>query len=535
MSSKEENTEDGGGCTEIPNRDAVLLEGNGNEPLRGEHRTASAGDGLSDFISPEELMNLIGEMKALRKSMSSPFPRENMTGGDDDDEDEELEWHSPFKDSCYTLIYMCGTKTHGFWHGLFVILLQILTISLTLAYSININDPGNPLQVPPMVDTLVTIAQAIALYLAVPFQADLIESVIKLHQGFYPEVYVIRPEANFVSWLLSSLLQLTAGLLLLSTIFVLTMQSDNVVGIMLNFAALHFMAEIDDIGFSIANKGFLSTQLQKQTEEAMRFKVPQRNTSYVFRRVLYLLALVMLFTSFGILKQRQLRGDDIFIHIYVQFGDDIRPSLSYYSGIMKQSDTARKTGHRTYYDIATKSIFLGYCGSEGAWTFSGNRVDACEDFFAKSEATSTYDVTKIPDYQWLIKDEDTGRFHIFSSFAIFGQDCDRNSACNDNNGTCVDNLCQCTPDHFGLDCGYDTVCPDLEVSGFTSGFPETTPGNPVSQKYELFHDPTTGDPVRVNSMPVFYSNTTYPANFIFYGGLRWVLTNDENLVPTNLM
>ena len=64
--------------------------------------------------------------------------------------------------------------------------------------------------------------------------------------GFYPEVMLEHAGATYSTWLFSCLAQLAAGLLLLTTIFVLTIQVDSVLSIMLNFAALHFMAEIDD-------------------------------------------------------------------------------------------------------------------------------------------------------------------------------------------------------------------------------------------------------------------------------------------------
>jgi len=157
---------------------------------------------------------------------------------------QEADWHSPFNESTYTMIYMCKTRSQAFWYGVFIYTLQVVTISLTLIDIIDwADDGGNPLRIPPMVDLTVTCSQAVTLFLALAYQSDLIEAVLKLKDGFYPEVLEYHPGATFPTWLIACVAQLVAGLLLLTTIFVLTMQADNVISIMLNFAALHFMAE----------------------------------------------------------------------------------------------------------------------------------------------------------------------------------------------------------------------------------------------------------------------------------------------------
>jgi hypothetical protein len=146
---------------------------------------------------------------------------------------------------------------------------------------------GNPLRLPPMVALTVTIAQGVTIFLIPAFMSDLIEAVLKLQDGYYPEVLEKHPGATYSTWLFSCSCQATAGILLLVTIFILTMQVDSVLSIMLNFAALHFMAEIDDLGFQIAKMGFVRRRLQEQTEEVLNFQVPLQKQRPVFQRRLY--------------------------------------------------------------------------------------------------------------------------------------------------------------------------------------------------------------------------------------------------------
>lgn len=499
-------------------------------------------------MSAGELKNLMGEMAELTRALAqlgakdeetvplkveeqstdkTADPNEKAAQQEAEVEEEAEQW----SESCYTLVYICPILTHGFWHGLGIVGLQILTISLVLVSIVSWDDPSNPLGIPPMVEEIVACAQAVALYMAVPFMADLIQAVQKLQDGFYPELTEGRPAANFPKWLISCTLQLISGLILLADIFILTMQATDVIGIMLNFAALHFMADIDNLGFQVATWGFVSNSLQEQALECEGFAVPKRNKGYILRRVLYAMCLAMVFAGYAVIKHDQLRGNQLHSVLYVQFGDTYDSRISYYSGLFKAEYTYT-AGHRRYTDIATNQVSLGYCSNEGAWAFTDHPEDPCNPLyiFAKSETTKSFDVTSIPDYQWLIKDNSTDRFTLFGTFELVGRDCD-SSLCQGECGE--DGFCYCDDNRFGLDCEFEDVCQKLAISAIGGPFPPDPYGWATSQSYELFKDPDTGKPVRAYNMPVFYSNSTIPANFIFFGGLRWVLTSEGYLNGNN--
>ena len=103
-----------------------------------------------------------------------------------------------------------------------------------------------------MVDLTVTISQGATHFAVLAFMSHLIEALLKLQDGFCPEVLDDHPGATFATWLGSCIAQATTGFPLLTNVFVLTMQVDTVLTIMLNFAALHFMSKIDDLGFAMA-------------------------------------------------------------------------------------------------------------------------------------------------------------------------------------------------------------------------------------------------------------------------------------------
>lgn len=443
------------------------------------------------------------------------------------EEPNEEDWHAPFGDSVYTLLYMCEFQSQSFLYSLFVYGIQMAAISLTLVDILNNNFP-------PMVDLAVTIVQAVTIFVVLAYMSDLIEAVLKLQDGFYPEVLEKHPGATYSTWMVSCLAQLAAGLLLLTASFILTMQVTTVIEAMLNLTALLFMAEIDDLGFALAKMGFITDKLQAEAMAVANFRVPKRKGRTIQRRVLYLMTLLGLCLGYAIFKNRQLSGYYLPTYVYVQFGDAYTTKYPYYSGILSSGDvwTFR---HREYRDLETTDILLGYCKSEQSWTFSEG--DPC-NFFAKSHPIETYDVTSIPNSFWEIKDP-IDRLLPFDSFSLVGRDCDPNIC----QGICgASGLCECPHDQFGMDCEFEDVCPKLVLDWRFEPFPsivikdvnqastvQRTNIHRVSDEFTLLWNSATNELVKVYNMPVYYSNRTYPANILFFAGRRWVLTTEWDL------
>ena len=59
-------------------------------------------------------------------------------------------------------------------------------------------------------------------------------------------------------------LQLAIGILFLLAIFILIVQSTEVVGMFLNYAALQFITEVDDIAFKLAALGYVGKSMKKE-------------------------------------------------------------------------------------------------------------------------------------------------------------------------------------------------------------------------------------------------------------------------------
>lgn len=103
------------------------------------------------------------------------------------------------------------------------------------------NGRQNRLNIPVGVDITVTIAQFIGMFLCITFlldQGDLFRGFEHLCNGYDKNVIMEAPHATFPKWLLAGVLQSLVGMVMTADLFILLMQSSDVLSFCLNFAAL---------------------------------------------------------------------------------------------------------------------------------------------------------------------------------------------------------------------------------------------------------------------------------------------------------
>ena len=84
------------------------------------------------------------------------------------------------------------------------------------------------------------------------------------------------------------------GFLFLILVFILVVQSTSVVGMFLNFAALGFVIEVDNIAFGLAMKGYVGQTMKKECAKVEDFKMPQAK-SIILRRFVFVMVAFLLF------------------------------------------------------------------------------------------------------------------------------------------------------------------------------------------------------------------------------------------------
>ncbi|CAB9512223.1 expressed unknown protein [Seminavis robusta] len=522
---------------------------------------ATGASALMESLTPKDLEMLANLLNPIMRDQSEnkeehALPTPTMNSAGEEDKKDDSEWHTPYSDSTYSLFYLCSVDSLAFWYAVFVYVIQITTILLTL---IDIVDWGGAgLKMPPNVDLSVTIAQGVALFQAIAFQSDLLEVVAKSKDGFHPEVLEKHPGATYATWLLSCIAQLIAGLLLLLTIYILTMQVDSVLGIMLNFAALHFMADIDDAGFSLAKAGFMGNRLQHAANDVTDFQVRKASVGQGFlqrswKAGVFLLILVVMVAGWITIVVFRTSGKFMCNTIIVNMGDNFVPSLGTFNGLY-DFDFLTGSGlewraeyvERRSVEIDTpgKGVF-GYCNDINAWTFRVQPKDNQEDsdpcdWIARSSETHTYDITETGSIQWFVRDE-TNREVVLEPFSLFCFDCSNEDADGSDDcgglGTCSNAVCACDDGWYGLRCEFVSPCSWINIDARTEKFASTRDWASSYQSIDLGN----GTLVEAYHRPVYiheYENGEFDA--VMFTGGRWALTSSVFLphagrIPSNAL
>ncbi|CAB9525077.1 unknown protein [Seminavis robusta] len=542
--------------------------------------TSTFGTGVStimESLSPKDLAALASLLKPLLISQENEM-KHKVQGGDLEEcplhplrtsremlskEDEtrdknkdEAKWHNPFGESTYSLLYLCSVDSVAFWYAVLVYVIQITTILLTL---IDIVDwGGNGLDMPPNVDFIVTIAQGVALFLAIAFQSDLLEVVGKFKDGFHPEVLEKHPGATYATWLVSCIAQLVAGLLLLLTIYILTMQVDSVLAIMLNFAALHFMADIDNVAFDLAKAGFMGNLLQSAANDVTDFQVRKQSVEQGFlqrswKAGVFLLILVVMIAGYVAIVVFRTSGKYMCNSIIVNMGDNFVPSLGTFNGLYDLDFSAgfglewrAEYVERRSMEIGSSGKgVLGYCNDINAWTFrvqqNDNKKDSdpC-DWIARSSETDTYDITETGRIQWFVRDA-TNHEVVLEPFSLFCFDCSNEDAEGSDDcggkGTCSNAVCDCEDGWYGPRCEFVSPCPWITIDARTDKFASTRDWASNYQSIDLGN----GSLVEAYHRPVYiheYSDGEY--DVVMFTGGRWALTSSVLLphagrIPSNAL
>ena len=520
-------------------------EGPQNEALADQE----APDGWrDDSAQPDDAaknsikkFNLKNPMDVVNSLVENSFRPKNI--------EQELE--APIPEDIFSLIYLCEAWGWAFCYALLTYACQISIIVLILFDLIDSDNGHNPLKVPPGVPLEVTIAQGASMVLAVSTQTNLLVALSRMSlASSYDHEYVtsIYPNATKASYHASFMLQLIAGLVMLVVSFILNMQSTTVLSLMLNFAALAFISEIQQTAFWIANNGYISVIIQEETQLVTNFSIPKqhrKHSNYLVKRLFFVLIVIILLVFYAILARRQRSGHFICNNLVVQFGDEFRPDLAFYSGAFVQKRSKLLADRAIYEDVKGKGARFAYCRKEKVWAFTGPfdvesyRVvngslsppmmnqDPCS-YWLKSPETEAYDILETNPSSWLVVDYFTNQTLPVEHFVMVCNDCEgaRASQSCGGHGTCISNECQCDEGRVGINCEHPTPCARMELDLRTEPFPYAEGGKFIpATSYELLTD-NQSRPVMVYNKPVyvaFLTSTGTVLNILMFTGRRWGL------------
>ena len=428
----------------------------------------------------------------------------------------------------------------------------------------------------------VMVAQFLGMLLTAMVMAadgDLVIGCTQLIKGYDPKIREASPNATWIRWLFTGILQSLVGCLLLFDSFVLSMQSTTVIDLALNLTALHFIQEIDEIAFGLAaDSGLLGEKVSQDCEHVRNctfsshlhfsamlaliqcmliipFAFPQptvkkystpetRREILVLRRVLIAMMTVALIVPYAIVVANQSDGRFICQTLYIQLGDSYIPEMAHYTGFFRSQGNGLRArigyGQRNYYIDDSQTWKLSFCDSENYWTISKLNEDACSDFVYRSEETDTFDIIEAASGDWFINTQATGVIDA-DWLKIVCNDCDEEETCNPDNGKCSEkgDKCECKEGRFGLNCQFFEECNYFGLDQRTRDGLPTIPGTVSFQERDYVSISGWGSNF---TGPYFYDRPIYaPTNgsapadnvdsFIIFTGRRWIIyaIPDENL------
>jgi len=424
----------------------------------------------------------------------------------------------------FSFLVFSEAKSLATWVAVFVWVVQTVIFSLVAADVIDAGS-NNAFKIPPNVEAPVRVTQFIALLVAVLTQDDLRNSLNLMRDGYDQDCFSLFPGAKRTKWTVSVTLRAIQGTLGLFVTFLLVMQSETVLDLLLNFSAMEFVSLLDEAAFALIKQGFAGLRLKEVATIVSKTRYyigGKKSTPYLKLKVALFLLGAMIGGWTAVVIQQE-RGFYLCKKVFFQIDDTIVPGLGALSGIYLINFDTKFGGRVTYESQMQWSggsgegiARLGYCERDSTWTLSINQ-DPCV-WLATSSETASYDVTTTTSDTWYV--EQDGRKMPAQAKYIECYDCDmeENFCGLPTHGICFSdaNECQCASDRYGLRCEFPVPCPSLEIDSRSDGFVSFT---------EFPRNYTRLDRADAYNRPVYYSIGWNQAEVMFFAGRRWALAS----------
>ncbi|CAJ1937139.1 unnamed protein product [Cylindrotheca closterium] len=408
--------------------------------------------------------------------------------------------------------YMCLP----FWFSWGIVALQAGIYALALSNAIDITNPKNPLNIPVNVDPFTRTAELIAVAITVYTQNNIFQGLDLFVQNFK---YIREvPGVTVYKYYLAALTQVNVGIFGIFVTFLIIMQSEEVVDLLLNFTAMEFVASLDDAAFVLAWRGFFGRAMKDTASVVAEVKyAPKDKHKWLRKWPLFVVLLVLMgcYALIRIMQDNRIFGDN---EIYIQLHDDAIPWLSTLSGMyigcyLPMSDysdirerTDSSVGRIIYTKLPTdrcegnwqnEHAAFFYCGESWVLAVGDDMTHPCDQWTLRSFKSSSanidaYDILTHSTDPWFAKDE-------------------RNIS-KDGILETVQFLASFVPaEHV------DLVCNDLGSEGFAFTFP-------LYERLDIF----------IGDRPVYYADAELledevNGEYIMYSGRRWLAIKEKSL------
>lgn len=461
----------------------------------------------------------------LRKSLMNQFSQQFSALATQSDQPAE---HT-FSEDAYSFLFCSPVCSGTYWIGMTIVFLQFGIFTLFLL------DLLSTQEIPPNVEPIVRIAQFIAVFVTFIAQTDIRTSLRAL---IYREGVEEADEAfgqhgfTLFKFLFANILMLVQGIIGVIVAISLIVLTDNVFDLLLNFTAIMFVSELDELVFAMATLGYVGRSAEHLAKEISATTFQERNvkgwTKYLHIYAFMLLVAIGYGTHATIIA-RQANDEMLAQYIKVQFGDAQDPDLGLYSGCYKMKSNSGWSSRVDYLPLQAgrgEGRFK-YCVNDDVRTWIFTRLDVtndpCQNPYLRSadKKPTSFDVLDTKDDQWLLQS---------------------------GNPISDYQLSEVQDDKMDLECGDEFVlagqtaetqaelCPILTMDATLNGFSEDRDWSRNFETLLQDNGQDGGSPVVVS----YYQHPVYVGEFtdekdglelMFFTGRRWVLTGAKSLLP----
>jgi len=468
---------------------------------------------------------------------------------DDDDDDVNTSKAEPeddlvqFPADTFGFLIVSRPCSIPFFTAWFVVALKN-TIFAMVCFDLAGRDPeGISALIPVLVSQSVFVTQLLSYGLLILTQNDLLSAATLLYRGYNEDIQRTFPQGGQKwQWLMSVIMAFVDGAFGISTTFLLVVTSDTVLDVILNFAAVAFVSDLDEIFFALAQIGILG-KANFNAAEAVAFRSyrsPIRKVHGLGLQTIrsgLVLVLISVTISMGLLVYaRQRQGFYTADAIWVQLGSDVRPNLALHSGFYRRSDIQGfdgilGTGREGFVYLEEREGGIegrgkiAYCISRSVWTFTWDENgSACSNTQIESSNTDSYDVIEAAASPWFVRLPGLSQSIPMQGFYL-STGCDTDSDCGGGNGDnavsqqtgfCRNHRCHCAPGYSGTRCLYNSqnTCPEVLMDEqVSSTFPVE---RDIAREFEKY---SGGE---CYGRPVYWNRDTQ--DVIFFSGSRWAVS-----------
>ncbi|KAL3931572.1 MAG: hypothetical protein SGBAC_011243 [Bacillariaceae sp.] len=382
-------------------------------------------------------------------------------------------------------------------------------------------DSTNAFKFPINVDPFTRTAELLAVLITVYTQNNIFQGVDLFVQSFK---YIGQtPGVTIWKYYIAAITQVLVGLYGVFVTFIIIMQAQEVVELLLNFTAMEFVAALDDAAFELSLRGFVGHPMTKTAKIVRDVQYRPRDKRKWLRKWPLFMVLVAVMAWYIIVRVDQDNrkfGDN---EIYIQLKDEVIPWLSTlsgtYIGCTMSSSMEAQLKHDTKVTIG--SIFysklpVDKCRDENNWKgehamFIFCDVESVEDRWVFVVGEDKFD----PCNKWSmrsykpeaeVKNIDEYDILAHSTVDWFAKDPQNISS------TGVLESIQFVEDSrtstFDVDCGALAPTGSVFLAPF---YPRI-------------------DGVKIRDRPVYFGSTSDGEEFIMFNGIRWITVPRSGMV-----